>query len=105
MERRRKRRSRLKILTTQPQRVLESVASEQGNPVRQSELKEGERLAQEALDGLRVEYREVFVLRQVQGLSVQEVAEVLQIPEGTVKTHLHRARKQIIGFLSRKGWD
>jgi RNA polymerase sigma-70 factor (ECF subfamily) len=105
MERRRKRRSRLKILTAQPQRVLESVASEQGNPVRQSELKEGERLAQEALDGLRVEYREVFVLRQVQGLSVQEVAEVLQIPEGTVKTHLHRARKQIIGFLSRKGWD
>lgn len=105
MERRRKRRSRLKILTTQPQRVLESVASEQGNPVRQSELKEGERLAQEALDGLRVEYREVFVLRQVQGFSVQEVAEVLQIPEGTVKTHLHRARKQIIGFLSRKGWD
>jgi RNA polymerase sigma-70 factor (ECF subfamily) len=105
LERRRKRRSRLKILTTQPQRVLESVASEQGNPVRQSELKEGERLAQEALDGLRVEYREVFVLRQVQGLSVQEVAEVLQIPEGTVKTHLHRARKQIIGFLSRKGWD
>lgn len=104
-ERRRKRRSRLKILNADPQRVLESVASEQGNPVRQSELQEGEKLAQKALDGLRVEYREVFVLKAIQGFSVQEVAEMMRIPEGTVKTHLHRARKQMIDFLSRKGWD
>jgi len=104
-ERRRKRRSRLKILNADPQRVLESVASEQGNPVRQSELQEGEKLAQKALDGLRVEYREVFVLKAIQGFSVQEVAEMMRIPEGTVKTHLHRARKQMIDFLSRKGWE
>lgn len=104
-ERRRKRRSRLKILNADPQRVLESVASEQGNPVRQSELQEGEKLAQKALDGLRVEYREVFLLKAIQGFSVQEVAEMMRIPEGTVKTHLHRARKQMIDFLSRKGWD
>ena len=104
-ERRRKRRSRLKILNVDPQRVLESVASEQGNPVRQSELQEGEKLAQKALDGLRVEYREVFVLKAIQGFSVQEVAEMMRIPEGTVKTHLHRARKQMIDFLSRKGWE
>ena len=104
-ERRRKRRSRLKILNADPQRVLESVASEQGNPVRQSELQEGEKLAQKALDGLRVEYREVFLLKAIQGFSVQEVAEMMRIPEGTVKTHLHRARKQMIDFLSRKGWE
>jgi RNA polymerase sigma-70 factor (ECF subfamily) len=105
VERRRRRRGRLKILTADPQRMLESVASEQGNPVRHSELEEGERLAQEALGELRLEYREAFVLRAVQGLSVQQVAEVLQIPQGTVKTYLHRARKQMIEFLSRKGWD
>ena len=104
LERRRKRRRRLKIVNAEPERVLEFAASEQGNPVRRSELKEGERLAQEALDMLRIEYREVFVLRQIQGLSVQEVAEVLQMPEGTVKTHLHRARKQMIDFLASKGW-
>ena len=85
--------------------MLESLASEQGDPVRRSELQEGEQLAQEALDTLRVEYREVFVLRTIQGFSVQEVAEALQMPEGTVKTHLHRARKQMIDFLSRKGWE
>ena len=105
LERRRKRRSRLKLWSAESQRVLESAASEQGNPVRRSELEEGERLAQEALDTLRVEYRQVFVLRHIQGLSVQEVAEVLQMPEGTVKTHLHRARKQMTDFLSGKGWD
>jgi RNA polymerase sigma-70 factor (ECF subfamily) len=105
IERRRRRRSRFKIPTAQPERMLESLASEQGDPVRRSELQEGEQLAQEALDTLRVEYREVFVLKAIQGFSVQEVAEVLQMPEGTVKTHLHRARKQMIDFLSRKGWE
>jgi RNA polymerase sigma-70 factor (ECF subfamily) len=104
VERRRRRRSRFRIPTAEPQRLLETLASEQGDPVRRSELQEGEQLAQEALDKLRGEYREVFVLRAVQGLSVQEVAEVLAVPEGTVKTHLHRARKQMIDYLSRKGW-
>jgi RNA polymerase sigma-70 factor (ECF subfamily) len=105
VQRRGRHRSRLKILNADQQRVLESVASEQGNPVRRSELQEGEKLAQKALDGLRVEYREVFVLKVIQGFSVQEVAEMMQIPEGTVKSHLHRARRQMIDFLSRKGWE
>ncbi|UCF99376.1 MAG: sigma-70 family RNA polymerase sigma factor [Spirochaetaceae bacterium] len=105
LARRGRRRSRLKIRTAEPQRLLESVASEQGNPERQSEMQEGERLAQQALDTLRIEYREVFVLRQIQGFSVREVAEVLQIPAGTVKTYLHRARKGMIDYLSGRGWE
>jgi RNA polymerase sigma-70 factor (ECF subfamily) len=104
LERRRKRRSRMKISTAEPQRVLERIASDHGNPVQNSELEEGERLAQEALGTLRVEQREVFVLRAIQGLTVQEVAEVLRIPQGTVKTHLHRARKQMMDFLASKEW-
>jgi RNA polymerase sigma-70 factor (ECF subfamily) len=104
LARRRKRRSRLRILSAELQ-VLESVASEEGNPVRWSELQEGEQLAQEALEGLRLEYREVFVLKAIQGLSVKDVAEVLKLPEGTVKSYLHRARKQMIDFLSEKDWD
>ena len=105
IERRRRRRDRLQILLAEPERLLDSSASEDGNPVRQSELREGEKLAQEALSMLRVEYREVFVLKVIQGLTVQEVAEVLQMPEGTVKTNLHRARKQLTDFLSEKGWE
>jgi RNA polymerase sigma-70 factor (ECF subfamily) len=105
LERRGRRRSRLKILSSEPGRILESVASEQGNPVEQSELREGERLAQQALETLRVDYREVFVLRQIQNLTVQEVSEVLGIPEGTVKTYLHRARKAMIDYLADSGWE
>jgi RNA polymerase sigma-70 factor (ECF subfamily) len=105
MERRRRRRSRLMGSGVDPQRVFEFVPSGQGNPERLSELEEGERLAQEALDSLRTEQRQVFVLRQIQDLSVQEVSEVLRIPQGTVKTHLHRARKHMIDFLTSRGWE
>jgi RNA polymerase sigma-70 factor (ECF subfamily) len=104
LQRRDKRRNRWKILRTEPASLADSAASRERDPATESELREGERLAQEALNHLRVEQREVFVLRAVQGLSMQEVAEVLQIPEGTVKTHLHRARKRMVDFLSKKGW-
>jgi RNA polymerase sigma-70 factor (ECF subfamily) len=59
---------------------------------------------QDALSRLRPEYREVIVLRYEQGLSVDEVAGVLDLPEGTVKTFLHRARKELAGLLEAAGW-
>ncbi|MBN1837515.1 MAG: sigma-70 family RNA polymerase sigma factor, partial [Spirochaetales bacterium] len=75
-----------------------------GDPQAAAALAEGERLAAAALRELRREYREVFILRQIQGLSVREVSEVLGIPEGTVKTNLHRARRQLIELLAEKDW-
>lgn len=59
---------------------------------------------QAALGGLRTEYREVIVLRYQQGLTVEEIAGVLEVPEGTVKTFLHRARKELAGLLTAAGW-
>jgi RNA polymerase sigma factor (sigma-70 family) len=44
----------------------------------------------EALSGLRMEQRRVLVLRYFLGYSVQETAEVLRMPLGTVKTHTTR---------------
>jgi RNA polymerase sigma-70 factor (ECF subfamily) len=64
--------------------------------------KEAEILARKALDTLRQEYKEVFVLRQIEGLSVNEVASIMDIPEGTVKTYLHRAKKKLVTILSEK---
>jgi len=40
-------------------------------------------------------FRPVFVLREIEGLSVQDTAEALQIPEETVKTRLFRARRRL----------
>jgi len=45
-----------------------------------------------AIDALPKHFRVVFVLRQVQELSIEETAECLGIPAATVKTRLHRAR-------------
>jgi RNA polymerase sigma-70 factor (ECF subfamily) len=50
---------------------------------------------QKALDGLPQKYREVFVLRDVQHLSVEETSKALGLSTSAVKTQLHRARLQI----------
>jgi RNA polymerase sigma-70 factor (ECF subfamily) len=49
-------------------------------------------LLEQAIDALPPGYREVFVLREVQGLSTAEVAETLELTDEAVKTRLHRAR-------------
>ncbi|MBW3552402.1 MAG: sigma-70 family RNA polymerase sigma factor [Gemmatimonadetes bacterium] len=47
----------------------------------------------EAIDALPTDFREAVVLSDLQGLSYQEVAEVLDVPLGTVKSRLFRGRK------------
>ena len=59
---------------------------------------------QGALDALRPDYREAVLLRFQQGLAYEEIAEILELPLGTVKTHLHRARKQMAEALRSGGW-
>ena len=57
-----------------------------------------------ALSRIRPEYREVVVLRYQEGLTHPEIAEILGMPSGTVKTYLHRARKELAVILSEEGW-
>jgi RNA polymerase sigma-70 factor (ECF subfamily) len=57
-----------------------------------------------AIAALRPEYREVILLRFVEGLAYQEIAEILSVPLGTVKTNIHRARKELAVVLGREGW-
>ena len=58
---------------------------------------------QRALAVLREDYRTCFILFHQQELSCQEIAEALNCPEGTVKTWLHRARKELAQELMRRG--
>src|SRR5512141_2541578 len=53
---------------------------------------ESRRLLTRAIDALPEHFRTVFVLRQVQELSIEETASCLEIAPATVKTRLHRAR-------------
>lgn len=84
--------------------VEERAAGREKDPSRLLEEKEGERKAQEAIAGLRPAYREVFVLRHIEELSIEEIAGILNQPPGTVKTHLHRARRELAQALLRQGW-
>ncbi len=53
------------------------------------------KLLEHAIANLPEALRPVFVLREIEGLSVQETAEALQIPAGTVKTRLLRSRRRL----------
>jgi RNA polymerase sigma-70 factor (ECF subfamily) len=59
-------------------------------------------LLDEAVDGLPIAFRTVFVMRAVEDMSVGETAEALGIPEETVRTRLHRARALLRDDLVEK---
>lgn len=66
---------------------------------------EARRILHAALQASKPIYRQVFVLRIIQGLSVSETAQVLHLPEGTVKTYLFRSREQLRSYLTEHHWD
>ena len=53
----------------------------------------------QAIDQLPVAFRETLVLSDVEGMSYQEIASILQVPVGTVKTWLFRAREILVQKL------
>jgi RNA polymerase sigma-70 factor (ECF subfamily) len=57
-----------------------------------------------ALPRIRPEYREALMLRYQQDLSIEEIAAILDVPDGTVKTYLHRGRKELAALMSAAGW-
>ncbi len=62
-----------------------------------------QKLVQIAVQRLRPDYKEVIVLRDIQELSYQEISEVLGLPEGTIKSRLHRARWELKELLAGFG--
>lgn len=52
-------------------------------------------LLRQALEELPVEFREIVVLRDLEGLSYKEIARVADLPVGTVMSRLARARKRL----------
>lgn len=60
------------------------------------------RLLETAIDELPEDFRLVFILREVEGCSIEETAEMLSVKPQTVKTRLHRARRQLREALSGK---
>jgi RNA polymerase sigma-70 factor, ECF subfamily len=67
--------------------------STNSNPERAVAQREIRRLIERAVDDLPETFRAVFVMREIEELSVEETADFLGVPQATVKTRLHRARR------------
>ena len=65
--------------------------------------RELEREVQAALASVSPELREAVILRDLQDLDYKEIAAVLRIPEGTVKSRISRGRAELARVLGRKG--
>ena len=62
-------------------------------------------LIREAMDELPAEFREIVVLRHQEGLSYKEIADIAQIPPGTVMSRLARARAKLKEYLAVQEWQ
>ena len=60
---------------------------------------------QAAIARLRPEYREMVTLRYERALDYDEIAEIMGLPMGTVKSSLHRARKELAEHMENLGWS
>jgi RNA polymerase sigma-70 factor (ECF subfamily) len=81
----------------------ESAAPPPDRTVALSELSEA---IQQALARLSPELREAVILRDLQGLEYREIAQVLDVPEGTVKSRINRGRAELAKILKRQpGFD
>ncbi len=66
------------------------------------ERSEDAALIREAMDELPAEFREILTLRHQEGLSYKEIADVAQIPPGTVMSRLARARAKLREYLAAR---
>lgn len=71
----------------------------------QLEKKEVQQTVQACINSLDKEYREVLILRDIQGFSYEEISDILTLPDGTVKSRLFRARDMMRERLKRKLGD
>jgi len=68
-------------------------------PLQEVENRELGSAIERAIGRLRPEYRACILLRHVEGYSYEEIAATLDLPLGTVKTYIHRARNELRGYL------
>ena len=79
------------------------LADDADSPQETVERTEQQEAVQKALATLSEEYREVLLLRYMEELDYAEIAEVLQLPSGTVKSRINRAKAALKAALLKSG--
>jgi RNA polymerase sigma-70 factor (ECF subfamily) len=82
-------------LTTAFDEKIHATGHESVSPATILEHSEDAELIKEAMDELPAEFREILILRHQEGLSYKEIADIAQIPPGTVMSRLARARAKL----------
>jgi RNA polymerase sigma-70 factor (ECF subfamily) len=80
---------------------LPELPSPRAAPTASVESRERRELLQAALDQMSPDLREAVVLRDLQDLDYQEIAQVLGVPQGTVKSRINRGRLELARVIKR----
>jgi len=89
-------------LTTTFDEEIHGSGDEVVSPVTILERSDNAELIKAAMDKLPAEFREILTLRHQEGLSYKEIAEIAQIPPGTVMSRLARARTKLKEYLAAR---
>jgi len=87
---------------TTPERIAATtlqLPDRRETPLEELEARELGSAIERAIGRLRPEYRSCILLRHVEGHSYEEIADMLELPLGTVKTYIHRARNELRVYL------
>jgi len=88
-------------IETEDGNMPKAIADPSENPEALYEKKMVQQFVQSGLLKLKEDQRELLVLRDLQGFSYEEMGELLGLPEGTIKSKLHRARMDLKEVLER----
>ncbi|HKD84235.1 MAG TPA: sigma-70 family RNA polymerase sigma factor [Terriglobales bacterium] len=81
--------------------LAEQLEDKGASPEARVRSQETQRLVHEALKRLSPELREAVILRDLQDLDYKDIAKVLNVPEGTVKSRINRGRTELARLLQR----
>ncbi len=96
-------RKKLRPEPCEDESAVNNLPTHQPSPERLVQSKETGRLIETALRSLSKKFRTVIVLKEIEGLSYEEIAAVLPASIGTVKSRLSRAREELRKLLQKKG--
>lgn len=95
--------ARLRRTTERAGTEWQHLATPVEGPDRALERERLARILTRALDELSLDHRVAFVLSEVEGRTSREIATIVDVPEGTVRTRLMHAKKKLRGFLEKEG--